>query len=117
MAPTRQRRWRLPMPNSHTSSIAELFANSRVFGNRPAVGLRSEYGLRWFTFHDLFTVSSNVCRLLESLGINAGDCILIWSSNRPEWVACLVGALLRRVIVVPVDEGASQEFIHRITAE
>jgi len=52
-------------------------------------------------------------RLRES-GIGKGDKVLIWSENRPEWVAALWGCLLEGVIAVPIDYRSSAGLVRRI---
>ncbi|HET8547952.1 MAG TPA: AMP-binding protein, partial [Bryobacteraceae bacterium] len=43
-----------------------------------------------------------------------GDKVILWSENRPEWVAAFWGCLLRGAIPVPVDYRASPELLLRI---
>lgn len=45
----------------------------------------------------------------ESVG--SGDKVLIWSENRPEWVAAFWGCVLNGTVVVPVDYRASSEVL------
>ncbi len=51
---------------------------------------------------------------LGSRGIGAGEKVLIWAENRPEWVFSLWGCLLAGVVLVPVDYRASRELMGRI---
>jgi long-chain acyl-CoA synthetase len=54
-----------------------------------------------------------VARLREA-GIHKGDKVVIWSENRPEWIAAFWACLLVGAIVVPVDYRASSGFLMRI---
>ena len=45
----------------------------------------------------------------ESIG--SGDKVLIWSENRPEWIAAFWGCVLNGTTVVPVDYRASGEVL------
>jgi long-chain acyl-CoA synthetase len=51
---------------------------------------------------------------LREAGIRKGDKVVIWSENRPEWVAAFWACLLVGAIVVPVDYRASSGFLLRI---
>ena len=51
---------------------------------------------------------------LHEAGVRKGDKIVIWSENRPEWIAAFWACLLTGAIVVPVDYRASSGFLLRI---
>ncbi len=51
---------------------------------------------------------------LREAGVRKGDKIVIWSENRPEWIAAFWACLLAGAIVVPVDYRASSAFLLRI---
>ncbi len=51
---------------------------------------------------------------LREAGVRKGDKIVIWSENRPEWIAAFWACLLVGAIAVPVDYRASFEFLLRI---
>jgi len=51
---------------------------------------------------------------LREADVRKGDKIVIWSENRPEWIAAFWACLLTGAIVVPVDYRASSEFLLRI---
>ena len=51
---------------------------------------------------------------LREAGVHKGDKVVLWSENRPEWVAAFWACLLVGAIVVPVDYRASSAFLLRI---
>ncbi len=51
---------------------------------------------------------------LREAGVRKGDKVVIWSENRPEWIAAFWACLLVGAIVVPVDYRASSGFLLRI---
>lgn len=51
---------------------------------------------------------------LREAGIGAGERVVFWAENRPEWVVGLWGCLLEGVIVVPVDFRSSAAVTGRI---
>jgi long-chain acyl-CoA synthetase len=87
------------------------------WGSRPAVGLRHDLGLQWWSYVKLYREAQRVAWLLERSGVKPGDRILLWGPNCPQWVACLFGAVLRGVVVVPIDEATPHESITRIAIE
>ena len=69
----------------HRHSYAQLVASARRFADR-----------------------------LAKEGLQKGDKLIIWSENRPEWLVCLWGTLLRGVIVVPLDYRGSADLLGRV---
>ena len=53
---------------------------------------------------------------LGAAGVRQGDRIIIWSENRPEWVAALWAAIISGIVVVPIDYRSSLDFVRRIRA-
>lgn len=56
-------------------------------------------------------------RELKLRNIGAGDRIIIIAENSPEWVIAFWGALIRRVIVVPLDHGSTPDLIGRVIGQ
>lgn len=97
--------------------VRALIERLADFGDRPAAGLRGEYGLRWVSYRALLDRAWDVAAVLADVGLARGDHILIWSSNCPEWLACLLGALSRGIVVVSVDDDASPALAGRVVKE
>jgi long-chain acyl-CoA synthetase len=53
-------------------------------------------------------------RELEAREIGAGDRVLFWGENSPEWIAAFYGCLLRGAIVVPLDLKSAPDFVARV---
>ncbi|HSP66254.1 MAG TPA: AMP-binding protein [Bryobacteraceae bacterium] len=51
---------------------------------------------------------------LREADVRKGDKVVIWSENRPEWIAAFWACLLTGAIVVPVDYRASSGFLLRL---
>src|SRR5690606_35603872 len=49
-------------------------------------------------------------------GLRKGDPLLIWSENRPEWIVAFWAALLRGIVVVPIDYRSPAAFVERVRA-
>src|SRR5215203_5167083 len=72
------------------------------------------YRVRRQTYREIAADARAVARRLRQDRIGRGDKVLIWSENRPEWIALLWGCLLAGVVVVPVDYRSSAELTLRI---
>ncbi|MGH9348890.1 MAG: AMP-binding protein, partial [Vicinamibacterales bacterium] len=51
---------------------------------------------------------------LAAAGVQAGDTVVFWGENRPEWIACYWGCLLAGAIVVPIDYRSTPDFLARV---
>ncbi len=66
------------------------------------------------TYEDVVRAARSFAHKLGEQGIGAGEKIVFWSENRPEWVAALWGCLLAGVVAAPVDYHSSAEFAGKI---
>ena len=69
---------------------------------------------RRYTYAQLANAARHFAARLDAIGAGPGDKILLWSENRPAWVAAFWGAVLRGVAIAPIDEKHSVEFLHRV---
>lgn len=69
---------------------------------------------RSYSYADLARAAHNFAALLQAHGVGRGDRIILWSENRPAWVAAFWGCVLRGVAVAPIDEKHSLEFLDRV---
>ena len=67
-----------------------------------------------YRFADVARAAHVLRSRLRAHGIHKGDAAMIWSENRPGWVAALWGCLLEGVVVVPVDPQSSVALFERI---
>lgn len=68
---------------------------------------------RW-SYAQLATCAFQFARELEAREIGAGDRVLFWGENSPEWIAAFYGCLLRGAIVVPLDLKSAPDFVARV---
>jgi long-chain acyl-CoA synthetase len=66
------------------------------------------------TYHQTGQAARALAVRLRVAGVSKGEKIVIWSENRPEWIAAFWACLLVGAIVVPVDYRASAAFLLRI---
>jgi long-chain acyl-CoA synthetase len=93
--------------------IVELGAER--YGDRPALGLRRDDGTTYhWTYAELLRRSRIAAWRLAGLGLAPGDRVLTWSPSTPALPAAYFGAMLARLIFVPLDARMSPDAIGRI---
>jgi acyl-CoA synthetase (AMP-forming)/AMP-acid ligase II len=97
-------------------TLLDFFADVTGGAARNAQFLAYDDGYRtWtWTYGELAAAARAFAARLRAHGVSAGQSILVWSENRPEWIAALWGALLEGVVVVPIDYRASADFMSRV---
>lgn len=68
---------------------------------------------RW-SYARIASTAFQFARELEARGIGAGDRVLFWSENSPEWIAAFYGCLSRGAVVVPLDLKSAPDFAARV---
>jgi long-chain acyl-CoA synthetase len=71
---------------------------------------------RW-TYTRVAHVAYRFARELEARGVAAGDRVVIWGRNSPEWVAAFYGCVLRGAVAVPLDEQSPPDFVGRVVEQ
>jgi long-chain acyl-CoA synthetase len=74
-------------------------------------GLRS----RSYSYREAAAAARGFAAELHMRGIGAGEKVVVWSENRPEWIFALWGCLLEGVVLVPLDYRSSRALLLRIT--
>src|SRR5262249_38687200 len=70
---------------------------------------------RWsYTYDHVRAAAEAWATHLRGNGLQAGDRLLVWSDNCPEWVAAFWGSAVCGVVVIPVDRAASPDLVARI---
>ncbi len=102
------------MPESLAQFFLEHF---RAHRDERAYGRHRGYRMEWFTYGQIFEMAVGFSGELESRGIAKGDRVLLWGENCAEWVAAFLGCALRGMVVVPMDDGASADFVGRVARQ
>ena len=89
------------------------------FAASPAEFLIHDDGLRTrrFTYASVSALARAFSTRLQRAGIAAGDKVIFYSENRPEWVVALWGCLLAGVVAVPIDFRSPLDFLDRVRAK
>jgi long-chain acyl-CoA synthetase len=96
-----------------TSVIEYLAEFSRHSRDTACVFPRGYRTVRW-SYGQLRSSAERFAALLKQHEIGKGDRVMLWGANCGEWLAVFWGALLRGVVVVPMDRAAAPEFAARV---
>jgi long-chain acyl-CoA synthetase len=69
--------------------------------------------VRW-SYGQIAELAFQFARELDARGITKAERVLLWGPNSAEWVAAFLGCTLRGVVVVPMDDVATQDFALRV---
>jgi len=94
-------------------NLLTLFNDFAGFAGDVAVVQTRGYRREKLTYGELCTLALSWGLTLGKAGIAPGERVLLWGVNSAEWVACFWGILLRGAVVVPMDPGASPDFVQR----
>ena len=72
------------------------------------------FRVRSWTYAEVAAAAQAFARTLAARGIGLDDKVIVWGENRPEWIVAFWGAVLRGVVVVPIDYRASPEFLGKV---
>jgi len=99
-------------------SIAEFFLEHfQAHSDECAYAHRRGYRTERFSYKQILRQAVGFAGELERRAVRKGDRILLWGENSAEWAAAFFGSALSGVVVVPMDDGASADFAHRVCAQ
>ena len=88
--------------NKHILSILEN--KTEDYEDRVALGMRSVYGWREFTYKGVSLLSRKLASyMIEELHVEKGDKVAILSESKPEYGVCVFASILAGTISVPLD--------------
>lgn len=95
-------------------TLLSFLDDCRGHGEQIAVAQWRGVRLARWSYARLASSAFQFARELEAHGIGAGDRVLFWGENRPEWIAAFYGCLLRGAVVVPLDLKSAPDFVARV---
>src|SRR5215213_8073222 len=95
-------------------TLLTFLDDCRAHGNQIAVAHETGVRLSRWSYTRLASSAFQFARELDERGIGAGDRVLFWGENSPEWIACFYGCLLRGAVVVPLDLKSAPDFVSRV---
>ena len=95
-------------------TLLDLLPRVERLGSREALRFWNGYRTWRWSYADLDAGIRRFVAFLDRNGVASGDRLVLWSENRPEWVAIFWACLARGVQVVPLDHQSSADFVSRI---
>lgn len=92
-------------------NLLSLFNDFLRWGGDAAVVQRRGYRREKVTYAELHA------NALRGRGVQRGDRVLLWGPNSAEWMSCFWAILLHGAVVVPMDSGASADFVRRVVKD
>jgi len=97
-------------------SLAQFFlTNFQAHSSERAYGQRRGYRMEWFTYGRVCELALELRGELQRRAIRKGDRVMLWAPNSAQWVAAFFGCALAGVVVVPMDDAASGDFVGRVS--
>ncbi len=84
------------------------------FGTKDALIIRPGFRTRAWTYRDLADVVPRAARHLTEAGIRAGDRVITFGVNRPEYGIAMLAALRAGAVLVPLDVNSQADFVAKI---
>jgi long-chain acyl-CoA synthetase len=101
------------VPDRPRENLLSLFREFERFRNHIAVVQKRGYRRETWTYGRLAASAKEFAISLKERGVKTGERVLLWGPNSAEWVAAFWGCLLCGAVAVPMDEGASEDFVSR----
>lgn len=98
-------------------SLVEFFSEYSRQQHEIAVVFFRGYRIERWTYGRIAEEACRFARELESRGVGAGDAVLLWAENCPEWLVVFWGCVLRGAVVVPIDKISTVEFAGRVAQQ
>ena len=84
--------------------LSLLDKNTRLYGERIALGKRNKYGWKELTYKGLGLLTRQLASyLLNELQMQKGDRLAILSESMPEMGACVFASVISGMVTVPLD--------------
>jgi long-chain acyl-CoA synthetase len=99
------------------ANLLSLFREFERYGGDIAFVERRGYRREAWTYQKLRDVACACALELKHRGVRTGDGVLLWGPNSAEWTAAFWGCLLRGAVAVPMDDGATLDFAHRVAQD
>jgi len=101
-----------------TESIAEFFLEHfRAHAQECAYAQRRRYRTERVTYGQIVDQAFAFAQELDRRAIAKGNRIMLWGENSAEWAAVFFGCTLRGVVVVPMGDEASPDFVRRVCTQ
>ena len=87
------------------------------FDTRPALIIRPSFRTRTMTYRDLAATVPRAAQVLADAGLAAGDRVILWAVNRPEWGLAFLAVQHAGGVAVPLDVRHTVDFGRKIVQQ
>ena len=98
-------------------NLTSLFGEFERYADDAAVVQHRGYRREVWTYRKLADFAASCALEMKERGVQTGDRVLLWGPNSAEWMAAFWGCLLRGAVAVPMDDGATIEFVSRVARD
>src|SRR5215470_2607678 len=95
------------------ANLISVFDSFLAHGRDIAVIEKRGYRRKTTTYEELHRSAMGWSQRFAERGVQPGDRVLLWGPNSGAWVGCFWALLLVGAIAVPMDTGASSDFVER----
>lgn len=95
-------------------NLIQLISKFKEYNNNIAIINKTEFRTFYCSYSKLYTYIKKFSAFLEKNNIKKGDKIAILYQNSPEYVITFLGAILKGVILIPIDIRSTKDFIEKI---
>ena len=92
------------MKDRKSNVLSLLEDKTNDFANKVALGIKTGYGWKEFTYNGLGVTSRKLASyLINDLELSRGEKLAILSESKPEYGACVFASIIAGLITVPLD--------------
>ena len=92
------------MKNRENNVLSLLEDKTNSYANKIALGIKTSYGWKEFTYNGLGVTSKKLASyLMNDLELKKGERLAILSESKPEYGACVFASIISGLITVPLD--------------
>lgn len=91
----------------------------KLWGKRSdnAIQFKRNYRVEKLSYRLVFQHAAKTAALLKKKKVKKKQCVILWGSNSPEWIASFFGCVLQGAIVVPIDYNTHPDVVKKIKRE
>lgn len=106
------------MKDRKSNVLSLLEDKTNDYANKIALGIKTSYGWKEFTYNGLGLTSRKLAAyLMNDLGVAKGERLAILSESKPEYGACVFASIIAGLITVPLDIKLTKYELHSILSD
>ncbi len=106
------------MKDRRSNVLSLLEDKTNDYANKIALGIKTSYGWKEFTYNGLGLTSRKLAAyLMNDLGLKREERLAILSESKPEYGACVFASIIAGLITVPLDIKLTKYELHSILTD